>query len=107
MRLARLGQLYLQGLEQEIEPVVDHQGLELLVPVFLQEPVRLEINQSPEEDSNMANGQVYTSVTDSYLQSFNRSIGVSGQQKLQSFPQLQQLGYNGQLGYMKSDFHGL
>lgn len=55
----------------------------------------------------MANGDVHDQISDQYLQQFDRSIGVSGMQKLQSFPQLQKLGYAGQLGSMKSDFHGL
>lgn len=55
----------------------------------------------------MPNGDIQAQVSDQYLQKFNRSIGVSGMQKLQSFPTLQVLGYNGQLGSMKKDFHGL
>lgn len=54
----------------------------------------------------MANGDVQQ-ITDSYLQQFNRSISVSAMQKLQQFPALQVLGYNGQLASMKKDFHGL
>lgn len=55
----------------------------------------------------MANGDIHDSISDTYLQQFDRSIGVSGMQKLSQFPALQQLGYNGQLGSMKNDFHGL
>lgn len=55
----------------------------------------------------MANGDVVSQISDQYLQQFNRSIGVSGMQKLQSFPELQKLGYNGQLSHIKNDFHGL
>lgn len=55
----------------------------------------------------MANGDVQQQVSAEYLAQFNLPIGVSGMQKLQSFPQLQVLGYNGQLGSMKNDFHGL
>lgn len=55
----------------------------------------------------MANGDVQLQISDSYLNQFDRSIGVSGMQKLQQFPSLQQLGYAGQLGSMKNDFHGL
>lgn len=55
----------------------------------------------------MANGDVHDQVSDQYLAQFNRSIGISGMQKLSQFPALQQLGYNGQLGSIKNDFHGL
>lgn len=55
----------------------------------------------------MANGDVHDSVSDQYLQQFDRSVGVAGMQKLQEFPSLQKLGYHGQLGSMKNDFHGL
>jgi hypothetical protein len=55
----------------------------------------------------MANGDVQANISDQYLQQFNRSIGVSGMQKLQQFPALQQLGYAGQLSSLKNDFHGL
>lgn len=55
----------------------------------------------------MANGDVQDNVSDQYLEQFDRPIGVSGMQKLQEFPMLQQLGYNGQLSSMKNDFHGL
>lgn len=55
----------------------------------------------------MANGTVQTQVSAQYLQAFNLPIGVSGMQKLQTFPALQKLGYAGQLGLMKADFHGL
>src|SRR4051812_4379747 len=55
----------------------------------------------------MANGDVHDSISDQYLQQFNRSIGISGMQKLSQFPALQQLGYNGQLGSITKDFHGL
>ncbi len=55
----------------------------------------------------MANGDVQANVSDQYLQHFNRSVGVSGMQKLQEFPALQNLGYNGQLASIKNDFHGL
>jgi hypothetical protein len=55
----------------------------------------------------MANGDVQASISDQYLQTFDRSVGVSGMQKLQSFQELQKLGYAGQLGSMKQDFHGL
>jgi hypothetical protein len=55
----------------------------------------------------MANGTVQQQVSTAYLSSFNLPIGVSGMQKLQSFTALQQLGYAGQLSFMKSDFHGL
>lgn len=55
----------------------------------------------------MANGDVHDDISDQYLQQFNRSIGISGMQKLSQFPALQQLGYNGQLGSIKNDFHGL
>lgn len=55
----------------------------------------------------MADGTIHNQISDQYLQQFNRSIGVSGMQKLQSFPELQLLGYNGQLSFMKNDFHGL
>lgn len=55
----------------------------------------------------MANGDVQQQVSAQYLQKFNLPIGVSGMQKLQSFPQLQVLGYNGMLGSLKKDFHGL
>lgn len=55
----------------------------------------------------MANGDVHDSISDQYLQQFNRSIGISGMQKLSQFPALQQLGYNGQLGSIGKDFHGL
>lgn len=55
----------------------------------------------------MANGDIHDNIADSYLQQFDRSIGISGMQKLSQFPALQQLGYNGQLGSMKNDFHGL
>lgn len=55
----------------------------------------------------MSNGDVHDDISDQYLQQFNRSIGISGMQKLSQFPALQQLGYNGQLGSIKNDFHGL
>jgi hypothetical protein len=55
----------------------------------------------------MANGDVQANLSDQYLQQFDRSIGVSGMQKLQEFPSLQQLGYAGQLSSLKNDFHGL
>src|SRR5271166_2694837 len=55
----------------------------------------------------MANGDVQANLSDQYLQQFNLPIGVSGMQKLQQFPALQKLGYAGQLGSMKQDFHGL
>jgi len=55
----------------------------------------------------MANGDIQQQVSAQYLQKFNLPIGVSGMQKLSEFPTLQQLGYNGQLGYMRVDFHGL
>lgn len=55
----------------------------------------------------MANGDIQYNISDDYLQQFNRPIGISGMQKLQQFPFLQKLGYNGQLGSMKNDFHGL
>lgn len=55
----------------------------------------------------MANGDVQANISDQYLQTFDRSVGVSGMQKLQSFQELQKLGYAGQLGSMKKDFHGL
>lgn len=53
------------------------------------------------------NGDVQSQVSNQYLQAFNLPIGVSGMQKLQQFPALQKLGYAGQLGSMKNDFHGL
>lgn len=55
----------------------------------------------------MSNGDVQANLSDQYLQQFNLPIGVSGMQKLQQFPALQKLGYAGQLGSMKKDFHGL
>lgn len=55
----------------------------------------------------MANGDVQQQVSAQYLQQFNLPLGVSGMQKLSEFPALQQLGYAGQLGSMKNDFHGL
>lgn len=55
----------------------------------------------------MANGDVHDDVSDQYLQQFDRSVGVSGMQKLQQFPALQKLGYHGQLNLVKNDFHGL
>lgn len=55
----------------------------------------------------MGNGSIQQQVSVQYLQKFSLPIGVSGMQKLSEFPTLQQLGYNGQLGYMKVDFHGL
>lgn len=55
----------------------------------------------------MANGDVHADISDQYLQQFDRSVGVSGMQKLQEFPALQKLGYAGQLGSLKNDFHGL
>lgn len=55
----------------------------------------------------MANGDVQAQVSAQYLQQFNLPLGVSGMQKLSEFPALQQLGYAGQLGSMKQDFHGL
>lgn len=55
----------------------------------------------------MANGSIQQQVSAQYLQAFNLPIGVSGMQKLQTFPALQQLGYAGQLSLMKADFHGL
>lgn len=55
----------------------------------------------------MANGAIHDEISDQYLQQFDKSIGVSGMQKLQSFPELQKLGYNGQLSHLKKDFHGL
>jgi hypothetical protein len=55
----------------------------------------------------MANGDIQAQLGDSYLAQFNLSLGVSATQKLQQFPFLQELGYNGQLSYMKKDFHGL
>lgn len=55
----------------------------------------------------MANGDVHDDLSDQYLQQFDRSVGVSGMQKLQEFPSLQKLGYNGQLNHLKQGFHGL
>lgn len=53
------------------------------------------------------NGDVQSQVSNQYLQVFNLPIGVSGMQKLQQFPALQELGYAGQLASLKNDFHGL
>lgn len=55
----------------------------------------------------MANGDVQSQVSTQYLKAFSLPIGVSGMQKLQQFPALQQLGYAGQLASIKNDFHGL
>lgn len=55
----------------------------------------------------MANGDIQQTVSAQYLQTFNLPIGVSGMQKLSEFSALQQLGYNGHLGFIKADFHGL
>jgi hypothetical protein len=55
----------------------------------------------------MANGDIQNSISDQFLQQFDRSIGVSGMQKLQQFPALQKLGHAGQLSLLKNDFHGL
>ena len=55
----------------------------------------------------MANGDVHDQVSDQYLAQFNKSVGVSGMQKLQQFPELQKLGHAGTLSHLKQDFHGL
>lgn len=55
----------------------------------------------------MANGDVQNQIASGYLTQFNRPLAVSAVLKLQSWSTLQNLGYNGQLSYLKSDFHGL
>jgi hypothetical protein len=55
----------------------------------------------------VANGDVQTLISDAYLQNFGIGIAVAGMQKIQSFPELQILCYNGILGSLKQDFHGL
>ena len=55
----------------------------------------------------MANGQVQDQITNSYLQTFDRPLSVSAIDKLTQFPFLQELGFNGQLGHLKDNFHGL
>lgn len=55
----------------------------------------------------MANGQVQDQISNSYLQTFDRPLSVSAVDKLRQFPFLQELGYNGQLGHLKDNFHGL
>jgi hypothetical protein len=51
--------------------------------------------------------QISDDLASSYLNSLNRPISVSVMNKLGQFPMYQELGYNGQLGFLKQDFHGL
>lgn len=53
------------------------------------------------------NGDIQNSIADDYLQQFDRSIGVAGMAKLNKWPFLQKLGFNGQLGHLQETFHGL
>ena len=55
----------------------------------------------------MANGEVHDDVADQYLSQFDRTIGVSAMQKIRKFSFLQELGFNGQLAFMKETFYGL
>lgn len=55
----------------------------------------------------MANGDVQSQISNGYLQKFDRPLSVSAIDKLSQFSFLQELGFNGQLGYMKDNFHGL
>lgn len=50
---------------------------------------------------------VYDQLTSDYLEQFDRPISVSAMNKLDQFSFLQDLAYNGQIGYIMKDFHGL
>ncbi len=55
----------------------------------------------------MPSGQIHDSISNQYLEQFNKSISISVMSKLRKFPMLQELGYNGQLSHLKESFHGL
>jgi hypothetical protein len=55
----------------------------------------------------MANGDPQADIAASVAASFDRPIAVSVINKLDKFPFLQQLGYNGQLSFMAKGFLGL
>lgn len=51
--------------------------------------------------------EVLDDIASTYLNSLDRPISVSVMKKLGKFPMYQELGYNGVLGHLKNDFHGL
>lgn len=55
----------------------------------------------------MANGQIHEGIASDVLQQFNMPLSVSSMTKLQQFPMLQQLSFNGQLSSMNDTFHGV
>ena len=55
----------------------------------------------------MANGDPQDNIAASVAASYDMPIAVSVIEKLSKFPFLQQLGYNGQLSWLKGGFLGL
>jgi hypothetical protein len=55
----------------------------------------------------MSSGKIHETIASEYTEKFGRPLSVSVMNKLKKFPMLQELGYNGQLGFQKKDFHGL
>lgn len=55
----------------------------------------------------MANGTVQDDIAKDVLREFDRPLDISAMKKLKQFPMLQELGFNGQLGFNKETFHGL
>lgn len=55
----------------------------------------------------MANGDPQSNIAADVAASYDRPIAVSVINKLSKFPFLQQLGYNGQLNWLKQGFLGL
>lgn len=50
---------------------------------------------------------IFDQLTSDYLSQFDRPLSVPAMNKLDQFSFLQQLAYNGQIGYIMKDFHGL
>lgn len=55
----------------------------------------------------MADGTVHQQIAADVLNEFNMPLSVSAMSKLQQFPMLQKLAFNGHLNDLKANFHGL